>query len=57
MTNVIEQKFSGCKDCIFFRSRVCRDCDSGEHFEERVRELDPNKIHIINQTESDDGDE
>lgn len=40
MTNISEPKFFGCSSCLFFRSRQCRTCDSGEFFEERDDEID-----------------
>jgi len=36
-----EPKFAECDVCRWVRSSLCRRCDAGEFFEERVRELSP----------------
>ena len=37
---MIKPKFSGCRSCLYFNSRIrnaaCRMCDAGEMFEQRV---------------------
>jgi hypothetical protein len=44
-------KFADCKTCVFFlRNRVnpiCKECDSGEFYEERVRVREKTKHELM----------
>jgi hypothetical protein len=58
---MIQPKFSDCEDCVFFSNKrinpVCKHCDSGEFFEERivVREKTNNELmDLYGEDYSDD---
>lgn len=50
------QKFDECRKCIYFVKNppktgapVCRECDIGEFFEERMAELRPERLRLKGQ--------
>jgi hypothetical protein len=60
--SLVDPQHVECPDCVFFNpnraNRLCRSCGIGEHFQERVSDLELNAREILKfRKMRHDGDE